>query len=238
MSYILEALKRADAERQRGAVPGLLASQVTTPLAGAASSGYKHLRWAAVTALVLGGMAVGLWRWHVPARASARLVQTGSAPTSMPVVAAGLPSATVAGSAQPSVATPSQPTAVPAVAAPQSVATRPKPAAHAPPPIAATPPVAPVEPVAMAAVSPASASQAASAGVALLGELQEDIRRQIPALSITGVVHSANPAQRLLVVNNQVLTQGSLAAPELRLEEIENKSSVFSFRGTRFRVAH
>ena len=90
----------------------------------------------------------------------------------------------------------------------------------------------------MAAVSPASASQAASAGVALLGELPEDIRRQIPALSITGVVHSANPAQRLLVVNNQVLTQGSLAAPELRLEEIENKSSVFSFRGTRFRVAH
>ncbi|MBK9572928.1 MAG: general secretion pathway protein GspB [Rhodoferax sp.] len=221
MSYILEALKRADAERQRGAVPGLLASQVTTPLADAASARHKHFVWAAVTALVLGGMAAGLWRWHVPA--------------SMPVVAAGLPSATVAGSAQPSVATPSQTSAVPAVAAPSPVVTRPKPVARATPPLAATPPVPPVEPVAVAPVSLASSPQAALAGVALLGELQDDIRRQIPALSITGVVHSANPAQRLLVVNNQVLTQGSLAAPELRLEEIEPRSSVFSFRGTRFR---
>ena len=208
MSYILEALKRADAERQRGAVPGLLASQVTTPLADAASARHKHFVWAAVTALVLGGMAAGLWRWRTLAPAPAPLVQTEPAPASMPV------------------------------AAPSPVVTRPKPAAHAPPPIAATPPVAPVEPVAMAAVSPASASQAASAGVALLGELPEDIRRQIPALSITGVVHSANPAQRLLVVNNQVLTQGSVAAPEVNLEEIQPKSSVFSFRGTRFRVAH
>ena len=79
---------------------------------------------------------------------------------------------------------------------------------------------------------------AASANAPLLGELSDDLRRQIPALAITGVVYSANAGQRLLLVNSLVLTQGSLVAPELSLEEIQPKSSVFSFRGTRFRVAH
>ena len=64
------------------------------------------------------------------------------------------------------------------------------------------------------------------------------MRRQIPALAITGSVYSKNPDKRLLLVNNQVLGQGSLAAPEVTLEEIQAKSSVFSYRGTRFRVAH
>jgi general secretion pathway protein B len=76
------------------------------------------------------------------------------------------------------------------------------------------------------------------AAVPLLSELSEDIRRQIPALLITGAVYSNNPEQRLLLVNNQPLTQASLAAPEVKLEEIGEKSSVFSFRGMRFRVVH
>lgn len=248
MSYILEALKRADAERQRGAVPGLLASQVTTAPASVPSDGRRRAVWIAVAVLALGGLAVGLWRSRMPAPVPVPVprVQTEAAPASVPVLAEGLPNAVVAASAQPSVAPPSPITTVaaaPAVAASVPVASLPKPVARAATASATTPPVPAAEPTAVAvAVAPvphqASGPQAAAAGVALLGELPEELRRQIPALSINGVVYSANPAQRLLVVNNQVLTQGSLAAPELRLEEIESKSSVFSFRGTRFRVTH
>ena len=57
-------------------------------------------------------------------------------------------------------------------------------------------------------------------------------------MTITGVVYSDNPGQRLLLVNNQVLPQGSLAAPDVTLDEIGAKSSRFSFRGTRFRLMH
>ncbi|MFZ3142270.1 general secretion pathway protein GspB, partial [Polaromonas sp.] len=104
-------------------------------------------------------------------------------------------------------------------------------------PAAAMPPPRPrPEPVAKA--SAAQAAQAAPAAVRLLGDLPEGIRREIPALAITGSVYSENPGKRLLLVNNQVLSQGSLAAPDVKLEEIEAKSSVFSFRGTRFRVMH
>jgi general secretion pathway protein B len=65
-----------------------------------------------------------------------------------------------------------------------------------------------------------------------------DFRQLIPALTINGVVYSDSPGQRLLLVNGQVVTQGALAAPDLTLEEIHAKSSIFSFRGTRFRLTH
>jgi general secretion pathway protein B len=81
-------------------------------------------------------------------------------------------------------------------------------------------------------------ANAAPAPAPLLSELPEDIRRQIPALTITGAVYSDNPAQRLLLVNGQVLTQGSQAALDVTLVEIRSASSEFSFRGTRFRLAH
>jgi len=71
-----------------------------------------------------------------------------------------------------------------------------------------------------------------------LADLPESLRRQIPPLAISGAVYSDNPAKRLLLVNNQVLGQGGQAAPGVRLEEIQPKSSVFSYRGTRFRLAH
>ena len=85
-------------------------------------------------------------------------------------------------------------------------------------------------------VAKASAPQTAAAAVPLLSELSEDIRRELPPLTITGTVYSENPGQRLLLVNGLVLTQGSLVAPDVNLEEIRAKSAVFSFRGTRFRV--
>ena len=48
----------------------------------------------------------------------------------------------------------------------------------------------------------------------------------------------ARIGQRVLLVNQQVLTQGSQAVPDVKLEEIRPHSSVFSFQGTRFRLAH
>ena len=93
--------------------------------------------------------------------------------------------------------------------------------------------------VAIAPANPAKEVAAVATPTApLLSELPEDIRRQIPALAITGAVYSDNPAQRLLLVNGQVLGQDSLAAPDVTLVEIRSNHSEFSFRGTRFRLAH
>jgi general secretion pathway protein B len=88
--------------------------------------------------------------------------------------------------------------------------------------------------------SPAStgAPTANTAPAPLLSELPVDIRGQIPPLAISGSVYSDNPSQRLLLINGLVLPQGSQVAPDVTLVEILRGSSEFTFRGTRFRLAH
>ena len=278
MSYILDALQRADAERGRGNVPGLHARQLPTALeeAAAARTGLRRpLVWGGLLVLVLAATVAGLWMWRSPASPSAPVVTataSQTAPATTPVAGPPLPAAVPVVPAVPvapvvSPAAPTAPTATPPAAlapsAPASVGAPPAPPATvqaaavaraAPQPAATAPPAASDTPV-TPAVAPASAtpapraatapaptspagSSAAPAETPLLSGLPEDLRRQIPALVITGVVHADNPAQRLLVVNNQVLTQDGQLGPDLVLETIGSRHSVFRFRGTRFRVAN
>jgi len=234
MSYILDALKRADAERERGAVPGLHARHVAAPASQAAYSVRQRVWTAVAAALALAGIAAaGLWIWQTPDDPARLAVVEPTAvnppaPTPSaqpaPVTNALPPTAQPAPAASRAALSPPLPVGAPADSRPappaRAIATQPQPRPQP-------------EPVAKAA-----ASQAAAPTVRLLGELPENMRRQIPSLAITGSVYSKNPDKRLLLVNNQVLAQGSPAAPDVNLEEIQAKSSVFSFRGTRFRVVH
>lgn len=242
MSYILDALKRADAERERGTVPGLRAQPVPgfTP---ESHSAHARLRgWPVIVAgiaLALAVIAAGAWVWRSLAGSERAPVVVAAAPTvpALPAapalppqpapVAAPVPAAHNAVSQAAPVA-PTVPAASPAV--------KPKPRPEPPPstvPRSAGAEVAPVKP------SPAASAASPALPVApLLSELPEEIRRQIPALTITGAVASENPAQRLLLVNGQVLPQGAAAAPEVLIEEIRARSSTFKFRGSRFRVTY
>ncbi len=229
MSYILDALKRADAERERGIVPGLYARQLAASSAKAAPNARRPLWLALLAALALGGLAGGLWLWRSPAPAtdpakpapaSATMTAAPTAPTA-PIAPIATPAAEIAAMPQATAAAPTG--SAPALA--------PTASAHAAPP----------NPLPVPAPLPtvrASASPAPVVTLPLLAELSEDIRRQIPALSVTGAVYSESPGQRLLLVNNQVLSQGAQAAPEVTIEEIGTKSSILNFRGTRFRLAH
>lgn len=263
MSYILDALKRADAERQRGTVPSLHARQVTTP-ALPNTSGAQNRRWLAVGAvLILGAAAAGGgWFWRAPPGdaprpADAHIAMARPAPAAspppLPALAAPAPTSTPLPVPLPVTTAPVPPTPEPAPKpeVPPRRVVAPKPA---PPPPAAAAPAAPKSKAdtTVAKATPASASaspqpapapksapsRAAPAELPLLSELPENIRRQIPAMAINGVVYSDNPGQRVLLVNQQVLTPGSQAVPDVKLEEIRPHSSVFSFQGTRFRLAH
>ncbi len=238
MSYILDALKRADAERTRGAVPGLHARQLP-------GSGYiapmhtRHPVWLLTAgAALLAAVAVGLWLWRTPPEAPRRPEPLAAAPVAP--AAKPLPMATQAARHPPP---PTQP-AVTAKAqgSSQNAAGQ----AVLPPPMGTSP----ARNAATTAANPAAATTAAPAvatsvappaapvATPLLSELPDTLRSQVPALTITGTVYAEDPKQRLLLVNNQVLPQGSVVAPELTLEDIRPRSSVFNFRGTRFRVAH
>ena len=250
MSYILDALKRADAERERGSVPGLHAQQLVS-LASHAASGVRGRLWAATAAVVILCTVTGLWVWRsastvTPVMATVPTVSAPVAPA-LPAQPAPVPHSVTAPApdVQPAAVESRAATSVPATITRATAA-----AAVAP---AAAPVVAPAvatsnaastgsaptpAPAAEPAAGPAPRSAEPGTAVPLLGDLAEGIRRQIPKLNISGVVYSAIPGQRILIVNNQVVMQGTLAAPEVQLEEIRARTAVFSFRGTWFQVAH
>ena len=220
MSYILDALRRADAERERGTVPGIHAQQVpgASPPPGDAPSPWP---WAAGGAglLLLGGLA---WLWLAPDAPPAAMEAT---------VATWTPPLEPATQPAP-VPAPAPPAAAPA--APPVVSLPPIESRHT----LAGPPAARVAATKPAAASAAHAASAADAPVPSLQDLPEALRQQIPALTIGGSIYSDDPANRFLIINGQVVHEGHPVAPGLVLEQIRLKAAVLRFKGQRFVVSY
>ena len=255
MSYILDALKRAEAERERGAVPGLHSQQMARS-AAVPTGGVRRTVgwWVSGSSLALVALAAVVWFWRVsvapePVAVPSRLPmaeRTASGAELAPSEAApGVPR--VSATLQAPVTVPTVAPEAPKVDVKLASAQISTPASVSAPVPASAPVTAAVQralPSASKAMAPVAplpatpATQAAAPKVALLSELPEELRRQIPPLVITGVVYSDSPSQSLLLVNKLVLTQGNLAAPEVMLERIHLHHAVFSFRGTKFTLGY
>lgn len=268
MSYILDALRRADSERERGAVPGLRAQPV--PPSAAPDAARAHGRWwrglAGVLVAVLGLVAVGgaVW-WAKSDRASS----AAKAPDdSAPAVTATLqgptppPHEPAPGSAPMPPATPAEAAAPVIVLALPNAAVAPVAPVPAVPSVAAEPERRPVsgaaqhnakgEPSAAApARSPAgrTAPDAATRAptvapgtvgdrILSLAELPDDVRRTLPALAVSGATYSETPAHRMLIINGQVVREGEEPAPGVVLERIQLKSAILRYRGLRYSVPY
>jgi general secretion pathway protein B len=232
MSYILDALRRAEAdrERERGQVPGLHTQPLSGSEAAPAAGGRGWLPWAGGGLLLVAGMGAGVW-W-----ASGPL----EAPTPPASQAAPVPPATPTQSAQ---------TSMQAVTQTADSGARPQPAASgspflppAPPPeaVATAPLVAPVvaakqaAPTRSAPPTPVPAS-AADARIPRLSELPESTRRELPRLAISGSVYSEQPASRFVIINGEVAREGANLGADLVLEEIRSHELVLRFKGQRYR---
>lgn len=229
MSYILDALRRAEAERVSGRVPGLHAQS--------ASSGKRdvHTRplwsgpWVWVGSGVCGGVLVA---------ALAVWLLTQPAPTPPPAVVVA-PRAPVT-EATPVPLTPTNPSVAPALAQ------RETPAYNAPPIEPRSPITAAVRAVPAPAPAPAPVRHVAApkplpsredSRVFAFNDLAPELRSQLPALSIGGSSYSENPASRLLIVNGQVFREGDKLHPDLVLERIDLKSAVLRFKDIRYQVS-
>ena len=214
MSYILDALKKAEAERERGGVPGLHTRQITPgpPLQEPTKSSRLGIVLSIGLVLALVG---GVW-WK------GRAPDAGVALLPVPAVQPAAPT--------PLAATPAPTVPVPDVVAPLPPIARPESRTPVKPPDTAS--------SSAKSLAPASAPAAPAVPAPLLSDLPIEVRGQIPTLAVSGNVYSDNPSQRLLLINGQVLSQGSNVAPDVTLVEIQRGSSEFSFRGTRFRVVH
>ncbi|CDG84748.1 general secretion pathway protein GspB [Janthinobacterium agaricidamnosum] len=216
MSYILEALKKAQAERQLGELPTIHAPQLHDA-ARAATASRKPL-WLVLGAGVLlaGG---GLLAWRQPWQAD-----SGTAPLA-PLVAAVTPTA----------APPAAPLLI--VPAPMAApAPKPEPVA----PVATVAPAAVAKPAAVPVPAAAVAQPVAAADEAVPGlrDLPEPIQRQIPPVALGGYIYSKDPAERLLLIDKVLRHEAEEVAPGLVLEKLQPKSAIFSFKGYRYRVPY
>ena len=241
MSYILDALKRAESERERGGVPGLHSQPepLRRPIA-ASRAVVKPLAWAgAALALALSGVLV--WR-----SAGFGLVP-GAIGASMPGIAASPPAASLitgAAGAGPAASAAFAVSIAPAVASTANTAL------PAPTSVAKAVAVSPTVKQAVSSGSPkpdtrsqsvaavAAASAPAMVRIVPVGELAPDIRQTLPKVVISGSIYSDNQALRMLIINGEVFREGEKPVPDLKLEQIRARSAVLNFKGLRYSVVY
>lgn len=235
MSYILDALRRADSERERGAVPSLHSKQIAPGVSDGddgdepAGRSVQPLWWA------VGGLSlalVGMAAWLVLGRSAVEPEPVRVAP---PVAQAPvLPAPSLVLETPPAAAP--QPAPEPVAAQPAPVERKSVPVLTAPARVAAAPKPAPKPAEKPVAAAPA-APRDEDTPVPSISELPDDIRRQLPTLSVSGASYSKNPASRMLILNGQVFKEGDRVANDLVLEQIRLKSAVLSFKGRRYSVS-
>lgn len=236
MSYILEALKKSQAERQLGELPSIHAPQVQLHDGAASGAARRAPVWLALGGVTV-AVAAALLLWQ-PWQAGA------AAPVAVPVpLSAAAPAVLAQAVPAPMPAVPVPVAAPPAVAAPVPV-----PAAATAAPVHHARPVAepkqetPGQAVPPPVVAPAPATPAPAPPVeeAVPGmrDLPEPIQRQIPPIAIGGYIYSKNPADRLLLIDKVLRHEGEELAPGLVLEKLQPKAAIFSFKGYRYRVPY
>jgi general secretion pathway protein B len=70
-----------------------------------------------------------------------------------------------------------------------------------------------------------------------LRELPSAIRQSLPSFSVSALLYSSSPASRMVRVNEQMMREGQELTSGLRLDEIAKEGLVFSYRKYRFFVA-
>ncbi|MHB8881932.1 MAG: general secretion pathway protein GspB [Thermodesulfovibrionales bacterium] len=258
MSYILDALKKAEQERQRGSVPDLRTLQddiIPKPR--------RRLRSGPViTLLLVIAAGTALW-WFIQSSpgskpavrppvgqqadpASQETSAAGqSSPTALPVRSEPLPEAE------------KQTTVINEISVDRPVVTlgensRPQPAISRPVPRAVPkadlPAERPVQPLSRPA-APARAENPAVPPKPLspeplpspdklyaLRDLPASVRKGLPPLSLSAFMYASDPAGRMVRVNDQMLHEGQDLSPGLRLQEITPDGVIFSYQGFRISV--
>ncbi len=225
MSLILDALRRADTERERerGAVPGLHAQQAAAYTSEARRpAGARPWAWLAIAALA--GLLVAFAAWQFAGRQPAGQAAAPAVPAPASPVPAVAPAAAAApsgaaapsrsGSAEP------QPVAEPAPWPGQDGGRK------------ATAATAPQD----AHVPPASSASLVAA-IPTREQLPEDVRSQLPPLAVGGSIYSSNAPDRSVIIDGRIARENDRLGAELTLEQIRPKSAVLRFRGHRFEIA-
>lgn len=210
MSYILEALKKAEAERHGGTL------QTSVPPAFSSSASHRphpvsRLAWLAVPVIAIGA-ATAWWAMTQDERPAATVALAPASP------ALALP---------PPPDVNSTPAEEPAKSTPKP---REKPVEKpAPKKAPDTPAVARTE---------RKKEAPPEQQVLTLRQLPDHIQREIPPLTIGGYIYSGNKADRSVLINKRLLREGDEVAPGLTLESMQPNGMILAYKGYRYRSGY
>ena len=235
MSYILEALDKAEQERRQrssgGERPPSESHHYPTQR--------QRRRWPLVRrlALLLPLVAVMAWYWHsgLPVRLEIKVVHQTRQQSPVPTPALAMPE-TIQANATPA------PDASQIPEPPRQNEETPT-TDQAPPPPSPTPghngEAAPNQ----ITFQPAPILLDDESGILIaldplptMDELPENIRQALPEMTFAGHAWSETPQQRLIIVSNEIKKEGETLGPGLHLIEITWTGVVLDYQGTRFRV--
>jgi general secretion pathway protein B len=241
MSFILDALKKSESDRQRQNGPALFEVRVAPPRT-------RLPLWAIAVALLL-AVNLGVVMWMLlrhQEHAAAPLASTTAAPATGPAAApaAAQPQAVATTTAAPAVA--AAPVPVVATSAPVSAGTAPPAPTGAPPAPAAAPIVATPAPDSANAEDYAPAEERAPSGLAshvrrgtesgvpLYQDLTTTPGTQLPQLRLDLHVFAARPQDRFVMINMHKLREGDTLPEGVHVDSITPEGAVLSFNGSKF----
>jgi general secretion pathway protein B len=225
MSFILDALKKSESDRQRQSGPALYEVKVAPPRGGLPT-------WAVAVVILLAiNLAIGLWMLlrHPPARPAG---ETAAAAAAAAPAAAPLP-------APP----PTLPVTAPAVAA---AAPAPSAAAQAAPVAAGAAGTAgghadSLTPEDFAPASEPAASgfgghvrRGTGTGVPLYQDAASTAGNQIPQLRLDLHAYAAKPQDRFVMINMHKMREGDTLPEGVRVDSITPDGAVLSYKGSSF----
>lgn len=263
MSYILDALKKAEQARSAGKAPDLFTLQ--------ASDSPPRARplwpWFLAGVLILNAAALFFWS-QIRAPASP-LATPSPAPIPGPIAAAPAsapraitPQSAAAAAGEASVDEGVATRSLPPVSVPQrqsraaekSVATppgkaevvatqaAPAPKPETPPPVAASTVASTINQApSLQTPPPAATAKAAKPElgqeqrVMALSELPPAVQQELPKMAISMHMYSGKPANRMASINDKTLHEGDELSPGLKLMEITADGMIFSYKGYRFK---
>lgn len=245
MSYILDALKKADAERALGVVPGLHARVLpVAPGHAEASAAERALRWGGATGLLV---MSGVLLWQLihapgvapdePATPSVDVTGFKVPPEHSEPVLRASPDPSEAGSRR----------AAPPKASEASVPGLDLKLERS---LDSLPPVREDRSDARgdargdarndgndAKTDARARHRSDGSGIETLSQLPEHIRRELPVFSISGSIYTENPADRLLIVNGRIYHEGDELSPGLTFEHMLPKAAILRYKNYRYQLA-
>ena len=247
MSFILEALRKSEAERRRGQTPDLLSDAMPMAPAARASTGNRGRNIAIVAASLIALLLV-VWALRSPAPAGSAAVSAATPSTSTSTTtAAAVPALPVPASLTPPPARVAskppvqKPTSAPSGVIP-STATAATTAPTAPPthePQSGTAEPDLGEPASSARVAPTEPANAmvfASPDAPLkLADLSTEERQHLPALKVSMHMWAPDTANRFAIIDGSRVNEGDRVG-DATVEAIQQDGVLLSWRGRRIRL--